>query len=69
MKAEDIYVIQPENEEQANALKAFIKALKMKFEITKVKAYSPEFLEKIKNSKLQHSQGKDKVIKTEDLWK
>ena len=69
MKSEDIYIIHPENEEQANALKAFVKALKMKFEIAKEKAYDPEFVEKIKRSKLQHTQGKDKVIKTEDLWK
>jgi len=69
MKAKDIYIIHPENEEQANALKAFVKALKMKFEVTKDKPYNPDFVKKIKRSKLQHTQGKDKVIKTEDLWK
>lgn len=69
MKAEDIYIIHPENEEQANALKAFVKALKMKFEIAKEKAYNAEFVEKIKRSKKQHLEGKDVVIKTEDLWK
>ncbi|HLW30033.1 MAG TPA: DUF2683 family protein [Brumimicrobium sp.] len=69
MEAKDIYIIHPENEEQAKALKAFVKALKMKFEVAKEKAYNPEFVEKTKRSKLQHTQGKDKVIKTEDLWK
>ncbi len=69
MKAEDIYIIHPENEEQANALKAFVKALKMKFEIAKEKAYNADFVEKIKRSKKQHLEGKDVVIKTEDLWK
>lgn len=69
MKAQDIYIIYPENKEQANALKAFVKALKMKFEVTQIKEYNPEFVEKIKPSKLQHIQGEDKVIKTEDLWK
>jgi len=69
MKPEDIYIIHPENEEQANALKAFVKALKMKFEIAKEKAYNAEFVEKIKRSKKQHLESKDVVIKTEDLWK
>lgn len=67
MKAEDIYIIHPENKEQANALKAFVKALKMKFEITQKKEYNAEFVEKIEHSRLQHLQGVDKVIKTEDL--
>lgn len=69
MKAEDTYIIHPENEEQANALLAFVKALKMKFEIAKKKAYNAEFVDKIKHSKKQHLEGKDVVIKTEDLWK
>jgi len=69
MKAKNTYIVHPENEEQASALKAFVKALKIKFEIAKDKPYNPEFVEKIKRSKLQHTQGKDKVIKTEDLWK
>jgi len=69
MKVEGIYIIQPENEEQANALKAFLKALKMKFEVATEKTYNPEFVEKIKRSKLQHARGEDKVIKTDDLWK
>lgn len=69
MKADDIYIIHPENEEQANALKAFVKALKMKFEIAKEKAYNTEFVEKIQRSKIQHLEGKDVVIKTSDLWK
>ncbi len=62
MKAEDIYIIYPENKEQANALKAFVKALKLKFEVTQKKEYNPEFIEKSKRSKLQHIRGEDKVI-------
>jgi hypothetical protein len=69
MKAEDIYIIHPQTEEQASALKAFMKALKIKFEITKDRPYNPEFVEKIRRSKKQHLEGKDVVIKTEDLWK
>lgn len=69
MKAEDIYIIHPENEEQASALKAFVKALKIKFEVATEKMYNKDFVEKIKRSKKQHLEGKDVVIKTEDLCK
>ena len=67
MKADDIFIIHPENEEQANALKAFIKALKMKFEITKEKAYDPDFVEKIKSSRKEHREGKYITVDKNDL--
>ncbi|MEX1191215.1 MAG: DUF2683 family protein, partial [Brumimicrobium sp.] len=69
MKEDNVYIIHPKNKEQANALKAFVKALKMKFEVTKEKPYDPEFVEKIKRSKKEYEEGKDVVIKTDDLWK
>ena len=34
MQADDIFIVHPSTSEQANALKAFIKALKIKFELT-----------------------------------
>ncbi len=38
----------PETKEQLNALKAFAKAIKIKFEVTKVeKPYNQEFVDKI----------------------
>lgn len=40
-------IIHTENKEQENALKAFAKALKMKFEVAKDKPYDPEFVDKI----------------------
>jgi hypothetical protein len=41
----------------------------MKFKANIERAYNPAFVEKIKRGKLHHIQGKDKVIKTRDLWK
>ncbi len=69
MQTESIFIVHPANEEQVNALKAFAKALKMKFEVTTQKAYNPEFVEKIKKSREQYKEGDFTVIKTEDLWK
>lgn len=34
MSTQDIFIIKPNSSEQANALKAFVQALKMKFEIS-----------------------------------
>jgi hypothetical protein len=50
-------IIHPESKEQLNALKAFAKALKIKFE-TEKSPYDPEFVEKIKKSKKQAQKGK-----------
>ena len=46
------FTIHTEDKEQLNALKAFMKALKIKFEMNKEdKPYNSEFVEKIKESK------------------
>lgn len=45
----------PENNEQLTALKAFAKALKVKFETS---PYNPEFVAKINESRKQVEQGK-----------
>ena len=37
MKSDNTYIIHPETEEQENALKAFVSALKMKFEVAQGK--------------------------------
>lgn len=47
----------PENKEQLSALKAFAKALKVKFE-TSNSPYSTAFVEKIKESEAQIKEGK-----------
>ena len=69
MKTDNLIIFHPSSREEIEALKAFAKALKIKFEIAKGKDYNNDFIEKIKRSKKQHLEGKDVVIKTEDLWK
>jgi hypothetical protein len=51
---------------QIDALKAFMKALKIKFEIAE-KPYNPEFVAKIKRSEEQHKKGQFTSVKAEDL--
>lgn len=51
---------------QINAIKAFMKALKIKFEITE-KPYNLEFVAKILESEKQIAQSKTKKVKKEDL--
>jgi hypothetical protein len=68
MHTENVFIVHPANTEQASALKAFIKALKIKFEVTE-KAYNPDFVAKIEESREQYKDGDFTVIKTDDLWK
>ena len=67
MKTDNTFIIHPETTEQENALKAFIKALKMKFEVTKEKPYDADFVAKIKESKQQVKEGKTTRVEKDDL--
>jgi hypothetical protein len=67
MQTDSIFIVHPANEEQVNALKAFAKALKMKFEITTQKAYNPEFVEKIQKSKKEFEEGKFARVEKDNL--
>jgi len=69
MKTSAIIIAHPGSDDKFEALKAFMKALKIKFEITKDNPYDPEFVAKIEKSKQEFKEGKFTVIKTEDLWK
>jgi uncharacterized membrane protein (DUF106 family) len=51
---------------QIDAIKAFMKALKIKFEIAD-KPYNPEFIAKINKSQQQFQEGKFSTVKVEDL--
>ena len=58
--------------EQVTALKAFVKALKIKFEIMNTpdeKPYDPTFVDMIEKGDKDFENGNFKVLKTEDLWK
>lgn len=67
MKTENIFIIHPETSEEENALKAFVKALKMKFEVTKKKSYDPEFVDKIKRSEQEFKGGNYTTVEKKDL--
>jgi len=57
---------------QIDALKAFMKALKIKYDITEGKPYNPEFVSKIKRSRQAYKEGKGTAITVEELsqlWK
>jgi hypothetical protein len=57
------------DDSQIDAIKAVLKALKIKFEVATEKPYNPEFVSKIQQSREQYQKGNFTVIKTEDLWK
>ena len=71
MKTATTIIAHPTTSEQVTALKAFVKALKIKFEVkTKdEKTYDPEFVQMISQGDKDFENGNFKVIKTEDLWK
>jgi len=64
----EIIIAHPESEEKLAALKAFMKALKIRFEEEK-SAYDPEFVKKLNRSNEDFKAGNFTAIKTEDLWK
>ena len=70
MQFEEVFIIHPATTEQASALKAFIKALKIKFEVaTNDKPYNHDFVAKIKRSKKEFEQGNFTRIEKDDLQK
>ena len=69
MKTENTFIIHPETTEQEDALKAFIQALKMKFEVARHKPYDPAFVSKIQESRQQIKEGKAVKVSLDDIWK
>lgn len=67
MASENIFIVHPENSEQVNALKAFIKALNMKFEVASESYYTPDFVEKIKKSREEFQAGNFVHVEKGDL--
>ena len=71
MKSENIIIAHPQTMEQVNAIKAFMKALKIKFEVSKSEdeTYKPEFVEKIQESKQQYKEGNFSSVNNEEELK
>lgn len=72
MKTSAIIIVHPGSDDKFEALKAFMKALKIKFEITKEKPYDPRFVAKIEKSREDYKNGKGRKITLDELnslWK
>ena len=72
MKTQDTLIIHPSNEEQTNVVKAFLEALKIKFEVSKDETYHPDFIAKIEKARQDYKDGKGKVYTSDQLntlWK
>lgn len=67
MKTQNIFIAHPKTSEQVSALKAFMQALKIKFEISKEDSYNPEFVAKIEESKKQYENGDFISIEKKDI--
>ena len=60
-------IIHTETQEQENAIKAFAKALKIKYEVSKESPYSPDFVAKIEKSNQEFEEGNYQRVKKKDL--
>ena len=73
MKTSEIIIVHPGSEDKFEALKAFMKALKIKFEIPSAKSpYNAEFVAMIQqgDDDLKKGKGKKTTLKElDDLWK
>lgn len=67
MKSKNIFIARPKTADQVNALKAFMQALKIKYEVSKEESYNAEFVEKILESQKQVKEGKVTRVKKENL--
>ena len=67
MKEPNILIAHPKTNEQLKALKAFMEALKIKFEMAKESPYDPEFVEKIRKSRKDFKEGKGTVMTLDEL--
>ena len=64
MSTSNIIIVHPGSEDKFEALKAFMKAFKIKFEITKESPYDPDFVAKILQGDEDFKKGNFKIIKT-----
>jgi hypothetical protein len=67
MESKNIFIVHPENSEQVNALKTFIKSLNMKLEIISEPYYNPDFVAKINKSREEFQSGNSILVEKEDL--
>lgn len=61
--------IHPQNRDQINTVKAFLKALKIPFQENTDSPYNPGFVSKIKKSEASVKAGKTHKIPLDEIWK
>ena len=66
MKTHDILIAHPQTSEEISVLKAFMQALKIKFEV-KEKDYNPEFVAGIRRSEDDFKNGRFTSVKKQDI--
>ena len=67
METQDIFIAHPKTPEQVDALKAFMNALNIRFEMSTTDHSNPEFVQKVLESRLEAKEGKITRIKKENL--
>jgi len=69
----EIIIVHPKNNEEQKVIKAFLEALKIKFENLKNTSnqsdYNPEFVATMERSIQNAKDGKVTRIKLDDIWK
>lgn len=67
MKTQDTFIVHPQTSEQVSALKAFMHALKIKFEVASPDEYNSDFIAKIEESREQYKKGEFVSIEKEGI--
>ena len=68
MKTQGMITAHPKTEEEANALKVVIKALKIRFAISKEDPYDPLFVAKVTEGRRQVREGRTKKMELSAIW-
>ena len=62
-------IVYPQTKEESKAVKAFLKAMSMKFERKEVqKPYNPEFVAKIERAEKNYKKGNYITLDTNNIW-
>ena len=70
MSASNIIIARPVSQDKFESLKAFLKALKINFEVANEETYSEDFVKMILKGDEDIKNGKGKTIdNVDDLWK
>ena len=65
MQTDDVLIVQPRTTKKLNALKSFLNAFELTYEVQK--PYNADFVEKIHKSRQEFEEGKFKSVQKKDL--